>query len=535
MRTTTGISTEAVYIFHNMLRKLVNEYKPEFMAAVFESSAGPTFRSEAFADYKANRAEMPPDLGDQIPYVRKLLDAMRIPIIEFPGFEADDVIGAIAKRTEESGDAEVVIVSSDKDMLQLVSDRVSMLNPMKDDTWYDAAKTVEFMGVPPSGVADLLALKGDTIDNIPGAPGIGDKGARDLIVRFGSVENALERAQEVEKKTYRESLLNHRDQILLSKQLAKIDTNTPVEWCLASASAQPPDIPALRAIYKELEFFSLLKEVGPVETAEGKNYRSLLTADEVSSYVSQIPPEAPLAIAVDSAIGLSWRRSEARGLQPELAGALQALFSDESRPKIVHDLKSARLKLREMGLDLQGPVHDVMLYAFLLSADPGGCSCEVLAEKFLDRKLGGSMDMRADCALELFAHLNPSIDERGFRKIYDEIDRPLIDVLERMERTGVRVEPKQLSVLSGRLDAEVQRLSAQIYDLAGAPFNINSPQQLAKVLYDDLGLPSPVKYGKGKTTSTAADVLEALAADHEIAKLVLEYRQITKLKGTYTT
>jgi DNA polymerase I len=532
MRTTTGISTEAVYIFHNMLRKLVTEYKPEYMTAVFES-AGPTFRSESFAAYKANRTEMPPDLGDQIPYVRRLLEAMRVPILQFPGFEADDVIGAISRQVEESGEAEVVIVSSDKDMLQLVTERVSMLNPMKDDTWYDAAKTVEFMGVPPASIADLLALKGDTIDNIPGAPGIGDKGARDLIARFGSVENALERANEVEKKTYRESLLNHRDQILLSKQLATIDTNVPVEWCLAMTATQPSDIPALRAIYRELEFFSLLKEVGPVESTEDKDYQSLLTEKEAAEYIAQIPAEAAVAVAVDSAVGISWRPGEARGLAVELVQSLRPLLEDEKRPKIVHDVKSARMKLAGHGIEIKGPVHDVMLYAFLLSADPAGCTCEVLAEKFLDRKLGASMDTRADCALELFLKLNPGIDERGLRKIYDEIDLPLVDVLERMERTGVRVEPSQLAILSTKLEAEVQRLASNIFELAGAPFNINSPQQLAKVLYDDLKLPSPVKYGKGKTTSTAADILEALASEHEIAKLVLEYRQVAKLKGTY--
>jgi DNA polymerase I len=533
MRTTTGISTEAVYIFHNMLRKLVNEYKPEYMAAVFESSAGPTFRSEAFADYKANRTEMPPDLGDQIPYIRRLLEAMRVPILQFPGFEADDVIGTIARQAQESGQADVVIVSSDKDMLQLVGQGVSMLNPMKDDTWYDTAKATDFMGVPPQAVADLLALKGDTIDNIPGAPGIGDKGARDLIVRFGSVEKALEHAHEVERKTYRESLLNHRDQILMSKRLATIDTNTPVEWCLPTVATQPANVPMLRAIYKELEFFSLLKEVGPVESTQGKNYQSLLTETEASEYVAHIPAGAPIAIAVDSAVGIAWKVSEARGLAVEIVPVVKPLVEDESRPKIVHDLKSARLKLAEMGVNLQGSVHDVMLYAFLLSADPSGCGCEVLAEKFLDRKLGSSMDMRADCALELYLQLSPSVDERGFRNIYDDIDRPLVDVLERMERTGVRVEPRQLSVLSAKLDAEVQRLSARIYEIAGTPFNINSPQQLAKVIYEDLNLPAPVKYGKGKTTSTAADILEALAADHEIAKLVLEYRQVSKLKGTY--
>src|SRR5580692_2798021 len=228
MRTTTGISTEAVLIFHNMVRKLRAAYQPEYIAAVFES--GKTFREEAYAEYKANRTEMPPDLGDQIPYIRRLLEAMRIPVLQYPGFEADDVIGAMARRASEEFD--VVIVSSDKDMLQLVDERVHMYNPVKEDVWYDAATTEEFMGVKPTQVADLLALKGDSIDNIPGAPGIGDKGARDLIVRFGSVEGALEHAAEVERKTYRESLQNNREQILLSKRLATIHCDVPIPFTM---------------------------------------------------------------------------------------------------------------------------------------------------------------------------------------------------------------------------------------------------------------------------------------------------------------
>ena len=237
MRTATGLSTEAVFIFHNMLRKLMTSFKPDYIAAIFESST-PTFRSEQFAEYKANRTEMPPDLTLQLPYIRRLIETMRIPILEFPGYEADDVIGAIAWR-EPAKPLEVVIVSSDKDMLQLVNKRVFMLNPMKDDEWYDEAKVEEFMGVKPSQVADLLALKGDAIDNIPGAPGIGDKGARDIVAKFGSVEEALNRAAEVERKMYRESLQNNRAQIELSKQLATIQTNIPLEWDVAALRTQP--------------------------------------------------------------------------------------------------------------------------------------------------------------------------------------------------------------------------------------------------------------------------------------------------------
>jgi DNA polymerase-1 len=390
------------------------------------------------------------------------------------------------------------------------------------------------MGVPPSSVADLLALKGDSIDNIPGAPGIGDKGARDLLARFGTVENAIERAAEVERKMYRESLQNHKDQILMSKKLATIDTQTPVEWCLATLASQQPDIPVLKALYRELEFFSYLKDLGPTESTEDKDYKSLLTADEVIGFVSQIPADSPLAISVTSSgIGLAYQAGQARGVPVELVDLIKPILEDPSRPKIVHDSKSAISALESHGIRAAGLQHDVMLYAFLVSADPASCGCEVLAEKYLDRKLGTSADMQADCALELYLKLGPQIEEHGFRKIYEEIDLPLAGVLRRIEATGIRVEPAQLGLLSERMDREMQRLAEQIHTIAGAPFNINSPQQLAKVLYDDLKLPSPVKYGKGKTTSTAADILEALAGEHEIARLVLEYRQLAKLKGTY--
>src|SRR6202790_249096 len=254
MRTAAGVQTEAVYIFHNMVKRLQSVHKPEYLVAIFES-LGPTFRDAAFAAYKANRTETPPDLIEQIPWIRKTLEAMRIPVLEYDGFEADDVIGTLARRAVEQG-MEVAIVSSDKDMLQLVNDRVRMMNPMKDDLWYDAAETEKYMGVQPSQVADLLALKGDSVDNIPGAPGIGDKGAKDLILRFGSVEAALERAAEVEKRTYRESLQNNREQILLSKRLATIHCNVPIDWNLESAAVREPDVAALRELYKTLEFSS---------------------------------------------------------------------------------------------------------------------------------------------------------------------------------------------------------------------------------------------------------------------------------------
>jgi DNA polymerase I len=538
MRTTTGTMTEAVYIFHNMVRKLREAYHPEYIVAVFEK--GKTFREETYAGYKANRTEMPPDLGDQIPYIRRMLEAMHIPILEYAGFEADDVIGAIANRATDQCD--VVIVSSDKDMLQLVNDRIHMYNPVKEDIWYDPATAEQFMGVKPSQVSDLLALMGDSVDNIPGAPGIGEKGARDLIQRFGSVEGAIEHAAEVERRTYRESLQNNRDQILLSKQLATIQTDVPVEFDLSKLAAQEPDVPALKQIYKELEFFSLLKELGPTEDAHTRDYGTLETLGAVEQYLAAIPPHAPVAFSIQSSaedllqltmIGVSYRAGEGRAFSSEFLPAAQPMLEDESRPKVAHDIKSTLLALAKLGINARGFHHDVMLYAFLVCADPAGCSPEVLSERYLDRKLSTAADQQADTSLTLSERLIADIDKEGLREIYERIDLPLTSVLARMEQTGIRIEPVQLKLLSERMDTDVQRLSAEIYALAGKPFNINSPQQLGRVLFEDLHLPAPVKYGKGKTISTAADVLEGLAAEHEIARKVLDYRQLAKLKGTY--
>jgi DNA polymerase I len=551
MRTSTGIPAEAVYIFNNMLRKLITAYKPEYMAAVFES-AGPTFREEEFAEYKANRSEMPDELAGQIPYVRRLLEGMRIPILEYPGFEADDVIGAITRRAEEAG-SDVAIVSSDKDMLQLVGEHVQMYNPVQEDLWYDAAKVVEKMGVKPGQVADLLALRGDAIDNIPGAPGIGDKGARDIIARFGSVEAALERAAELGDKgygrRYRESLQQNRERIEMSKRLATIDTKVPIEFSLEGVQSQPPNTAELKLIYRELEFFSLLEALGPEVDTRPRDYATLDSAEAVDAFLRGIPAGAPVAVTAapeqpaddqgmfeaesQPAIGLAWQSGQARAIPASLIERLRPLLEDASRPKVAHDVKQVWLSLARYGIEPQGFEHDVMLYAFLLNADPSACSLEKLTRGRLDRKLEVIVEHQADCTLELNAALSREVDERAFRKVYDTIDRPLVRVLTRMEQRGIRVDPAEMRRLSDLMDSEVQRLTREIHGLAGRVFNINSPQQLAAVLFEDLRLPAPVKYGKGKTVSVAADVLENLTADHEICRKVLEYRQLAKLKGTY--
>ncbi len=468
MRTSRGSSTEAVFIFHNMLRKLKKQYQPEYMSAVFESE-GPTFRDEVFAEYKATRTETPTELLEQIPVIERMLDVLRIPVLKTQGYEADDVIGTVACKAAQEG-VEVWIISSDKDMLQLVGDGIRMLDPMKNDTLYDPAKVKEYKGVEPGQIADLLALVGDTSDNIPGAPGIGDKGAVQLLEKFGSVENLLDHAAEVERKAYRESLLNNRDQVLLSKRLATIHCSAPVEFKVEDLAVREADVPKLAEFYREYEFYSFLKELdlGVEETAPAKD--------------AEAEP--------DSLVVYDWK---AGGAAPS-----------------------------------EKPVEDVLLYAFLVLADPSACQITSLIARYLERPAATEEEnLKA-----LAARLRPMITG-GLRKVYDEIDLPLAPVLARMERLGVRIETQQLAALSSRMDAEIGRLTEEIYALGGKPFNINSPKQLGEILFDELKLPTQGKTGKTKSYSTAADVLEALAPLHPIVQKILDYRQLAKLKGTY--
>ena len=472
MRTSRGSSTEAIFIFHNMLRRLLRQYQPEFVAAVFESEA-PTFRAERFAAYKANRSETPPELIEQIPAIARLLAALRVPLLQMDGYEADDIIGTLARRLS-GPDLEVWVISSDKDMLQLVDSHTRMLDAMKNDTLYDPAKVVEFKGVPPERIADLLALTGDTSDNIPGAPGIGDKGAVQLLSEFGSLDQLLERSAEVPRKAYRESLQNHREQILFSRGLTTIDCGAPIEAPIESLRAQPPDVASLAAFYREYEFFSFLKELG----------------------VDAAPGAAPA---------------------PEP--------SAEPETEVVYDYKA---RLSAGAPPAEKPVEDVLLYAFLVLADPSACQLNSLVVRYLDRPAA-----TAEENLRLLsARLRPLV-QGDLRRIYDELDLPLAPVLARMERHGIRIDAAQLALLSKSMESEIQGLTDTIFQLAGKPFNINSPKQLGEVLFEDLKLPSQGKTGKTKAFSTAADVLETLALTYPIAQRILDYRQLTKLKGTY--
>ena len=533
MRTATGLPTEAVFIFSNMLKKLTKTFEPHYMAAIFES-LGKTHREEEYADYKANRAETPPELIQQIPYVQKLIEALRIPIFQSPGFEADDVIGTLSRKAAEAG-CEVVIVSSDKDMLQLVTDHVSMLNPAKDDTWYDPAKVREFMGVEPHQVADLLALMGDAVDNIPGAPGIGEKGARDLLGQFGSVAALLDRADEVQRKMYRESLQNNRERVEMSLRLATIDCNVPIDFELDAFRVQPPDVELLKPPYKEMEFFSHLRELGPSEDTRPRDFAPLADPAALHSFLQNLPPDAAISITYSPELaefGLARRSGEARGLPAARAGELRELLANPAIPKATADLKSLLLQLHRLDLPAEGFRDDVALFAFLLDSEPAGCTLEAMVERRLDLRPGPRADERALYIHELNELLRPEVARRHLDSLYRDMDLPLAAVLARIEETGIRVDPAELSRLSALLETRITGLTEAIHAQAGHDFNIASPQQLGRVLFEEMGLPAPFK-AKGKAVSTAADVLEALAPDYPIVRQVLEYRQLTKLKGTY--
>ena len=592
MSTKTGLPTAAIYVFVNMLRKLRDDFSPEYLAAVFDV-AGPTFRDEQadavttvkkfdiktqtfteveYKGYKANRKAMPEDLAQQVPYIRRALEAYRIPILELTRFEADDVIGTLARKAAEAAYS-VYVVSSDKDMMQLVNDSVQILNPPKDNLICDAAKVEEILGVPPERVVDVMALRGDAIDNIPGAPGIGDKGSVEIIKRFGTVEQALERAAEVEKRTYRESLLNNRETILFSKSMATIDTNVPVEFDVKAMRAGAPDVDALRELFTTLEFTSLLKELLPVVEVSESHYSEARSASDVENVVDAVAEGSALAVAVEKT-GSNVIDEEAVEEEPqstqmflvgasmgpalpepaaqrvaisaaagsativklntgEAAGKLRSALANAAEPKAVHDYKAAIHSLAPLGITLEGVRHDPMLYSYLLDPTYSSHRLSEVALRRFNLKLAEELAESADITGRLAGALRQEVEQAGLAKLYEEMDLPLVPVLARMEQAGVKIDTSALSQMSSELEREIAIKAKEIYEVAGMEFNVGSPKQLGDVLFNRMNLPKPVKYGKGRTISTAVDVLEELAENHPIARMVLDYRQLTKLKSTY--
>jgi len=564
LSNSRGEPTNAVYGFVQMLRKLLKEHQPELVGVALDVSRK-TVRTDRYAEYKANRAPMPEDLRPQIPWIRKALDAFRIPILELANYEADDVLGTLARKAAEAG-YEVVLVSADKDLMQLVTPRVSLYHTGRDKL-YDPAGVEEDFGVPPERVIDVLALMGDAVDNVPGVPGIGEKGAKSLIREFGSLEALLERADEVSRKSYREGLTEHRDKAELSRELVTIHTDLPLPLDPDSLRHDEPDPEALRGLYTELEFKSLLEELG-ASTGTGEAPEpatEILDPEDWKEKTAELGQEIYLAIAVAGeaeAIGLAlagtgspvlyadFRRS---GMQEAALSTLEEIVTDSGRRLAGHDIKEV-LRIAEKGPKTSAFLFDLMLVSYLLrpSNNHGleDLVLERLGAKPVSPKeagwvkggepaLGGEplltyMGEQVGFARQLAPSLEKELGDGALAAIYREIEAPLVPVLLGMEETGVLLDTDYLGAMSRELAAELVSLEAEIYDLAGEGFNINSPQQLGVILFEKLGYPVLKKTRKTKSYATDAEVLEELAhRGHALPERLLRYRELTKLKSTY--
>ena len=588
----SGKSTHAVYIFVTMLRKLFADHHPQFIAASFDL-AGPTFRSDMATDYKANRSPMPPDLAEQIPWVHEACKALGVPILTYERYEADDVIGTLAEKAVASG-FEVAIVTGDKDFFQLVHNGVKVYNPKDDGTWFDAAGVKEKFGVDPSQVVDVLALMGDSIDNIKGVPGIGEKGARDLIATYGSLEALLEHAPEVTNKRYREGLLAHAEDARQSRELARIRTDVPVPFEPDALRYRGASFDACFELFTRLGFRSLVLEYAPTAQTVGKDYATVDSLDALRQLVStlrgagrfglRVLPDAPAAMRAGM-VGISFSTATRQARYVPMATArhdgslfgsddgddssgldrgavldiLKPLLEDDTVKKVGHDLKFDAIVLARQGITLRGLETDVMIASYLLDAtrsshpledlaiehagykalsDEDVCGRGVKAVSFAAVPTARALDYageRADLSLQLAGTLTELLAREELQRLYDDLEHPLIPVLVAIERAGVKIDPAALGSQAERVDQELTRLATRVYELAGEEFNINSPKKLSEVLFDRLGMRTETirRTTKTKAQSTSFEVLEELALTHELPKLVLEWRGLQKLKGTY--
>ncbi len=565
LSSSRGEPTNAVYGFVTMLRKLLREENPELVGVALEG--GRTFRSDKFEEYKANRRPMPEDLASQLPWIRKVLEAYRIPTLELAGYEADDVLGSLSCRAAEAG-YDVVLVSADKDLMQLVEPRVSLYHTGRNKL-YGPQEVEEDFGVPPAKVADVLALMGDSIDNIPGVPGIGEKGAKSLIQEYGSLEELLARAGEISRKAYREGLLENQEQARLSKELSTIQTGLEIPFEPDALHRDPPDVDALRKVFSELEFFSLVEELGPAGAAAGEeeippaeeaiavevwtDRAGRLTGGEV--YVALLGEERPLGLAVAAdgdgpVVYADFRRD---GMRDAVMDSLRRWVEEPAVRLVGHNLKEV-LRLCPGPL-CESALFDAMLVSYLLKPSVHGHSLDELALERLSRKaltpkevgwdkgqeppvgdsrLAAYAAERIVLARRMAEAMRRELEAGSLARVYTEIEAPLVPVLLRMEEAGILLDVGYLKEMSVELGREVGELEEEIYKQAGERFNLNSPQQLGFVLFEKMGLPALKKTQKTKSYSTGAETLEELGRrGYPIAQLLLRYRELSKLKSTY--
>lgn len=584
LANSKGQVTQAVFIFTNMLRKLLQDEQPKYIAAIFESKEK-TFRHEAFTDYKANRQEMPDDLASQLPYIKRLCEAYNVPMISVSGFEADDVIGALAVQAAEKG-LQSVIVSNDKDMCQLVRDPlivcmrqnsqvIKRKEPVPAIEWCDEAWVEKKFGVPANKLVDLLGLMGDSIDNIPGAPGVGPKGAVQLIQEYGSIEGALEHWEEVKHKKYRESLRDNAELIRKSRELAQIRTDVEVHLDLDQLERRPPDRAAAYELFRELEFTNLTNEFADGATATARvasqrTYSFVRNKAELVALVQKLweAESIGLSLTNSSEPGAGQQYSTrdehgARGIAFSLSAGnsafvdldsfvegrevavegIRELLSNGLLEKTVHDLKRATALLAPLGIELAGVADDTLLAAYVLDPTRSKYDLADLARETVGAESGGppyegwtesawrGVEV-ADLTGQVARVLRQRIVEKNLGKIYREIELPLAPMLYRMERAGIRLDTEVLAELSRHLGTELAKLTDKICQLAGREFNINSPKQVGEC-FEALNIVSGRKTSTGRV-STSKAVLEELAQTHELPRLIIEYRELEKLKSVYT-
>jgi DNA polymerase-1 len=577
-----GKSTNAAYGFVTMLRKLLSDHQPQYIAASFDL-AGPTFRDDIVTDYKANRAPMPADLAEQIPWVHEACEAMGVPILTSKRYEADDVIGTLTTKAVAKG-FDVSIVTGDKDFFQLVGDGVKVYNTKEEGTWYDAAGVKEKFGVAPEQVVDVLALMGDSIDNIKGVPGIGEKGARDLIAAYGDLDNLLAHASEVSNKRQREGLLNHADAARQSRVLARIAVDCPVDFEPEALRYRGASRERCFDLFSRLGFRTLVMEFAPTAKTVVKDYQVVDTLEGVAALAADLRTAGRFALRVladtpsamrAAIVGLSFSTTPHQARYVPLVGSglgfeggldaraaldvLKPVLEDPAIRKIGHDLKFDAILLERHGVGLRGLELDTMLASYLVDATRSSHPLEDLALEHTGYKalteedvcgrgaksvsfsqipLQAALDYsgeRADLALQLAAPLRALMDAAELQPVYAQLEHPLIPVLVAIERAGVRIDGPALASQSKTIDEELNRLARQVYESAGEEFNINSPKKLGQILFDKMGLKTETlrRTTKTKAHSTAFEVLEELALVHEMPRLVLEWRGLMKLKGTY--
>ncbi len=576
-----GENTSAVFGFTNSLLKILKEENPDYMAVVFDTKA-PTFRHEIFKDYKSTRAKMPQEMSEQLPRIREVTESMNLPILEVEGFEADDLMGTLAKKAKKEG-MEVILVSGDKDFLQLVDEDVKVLNPRRggeEPELLDRSGVEKKFGVPPEKVIEVLALMGDTSDNVPGIPGVGEKTALALIKEFGSLERVLKSADKVKKKNVQRGLKEHVDLARLSKRLVTIDTNVPFDLELSRLEKKGFDLPRLKELFKELEFTKLLQEISGLEKEEKVNYQIVKSESELKMLVSELRKAGEFALDTETTslnpinaelVGISFSHKEKEAFYVPVGHTdrksnldltyvienLKDILEDEKIKKVGHNLKYDMEVLRRYEIELKGIHFDTMVASYLLNPSFRQHNLNYLTLEHLDHKMIPISDLigsgrkqnsfaevpvqdacnysceDVDFTLRLKEIFGPKLSLLSLEKLFFEVELPLIEVLAEMEMVGVSIDVAHLKNLSKQLEGQLEELSLRIYDLAGKKFNINSPQQLSQILFEDLKLPSVRKTAKKTGLSTDIGVLITLAKEHPLPGILLEYRQLSKLKSTY--